>query len=45
MVEWKRDSRPVLSSHLVDVTMAAADFVEKRVRVRGAGKNHEVGVS
>ena len=45
VVEWKRDSRPVLSSHLVDVTMAAADFVEKRVRVRGAGKNHEVGVS
>ena len=33
--------RPVLSSFLVDVTMADSEFIEKRVRIRGAGKEHE----
>ena len=42
VVEWKRDSRPVLSSHLVDVTMADTEYSEKTVRIRGARRGNEV---
>ena len=41
-LEWRVRDRPVLSSHLVDVTMADTEYSEKTVRIRGARRGNEV---
>ena len=37
--------RPVLSSYLVDVTMADSEYVEKRIIIRAANRGNEVSGS
>ena len=40
-LEWRLGDRPVLSSYLVDVTMANTEYIEKTVRIRGARRGNE----
>ena len=44
-LEWRVRDRPVLSSYLVDVTMANTEYIEKTVRIRGARRGNEVSQS